>query len=117
MARVCPYCGQAVEHGEEERERAPQGPQGVFRGRAGDAAAGESKAGTRKEPLIFRIARFFLDPRIDPVRKGAVVAALLYVLSPDLIPFMWAPLVGWIDDAIALALAWRLIDRALRKIE
>ena len=117
MARVCPYCGQAIDHGEQARESAPRGPQGVFRGRTGESSASESRAGKAKEPSIFRIARFFLDPRIDPVRKGAVIAALLYVLSPDLVPFFWAPLVGWVDDVLVLGLAWRLIDRALKKIE
>lgn len=117
MARVCPYCGRAVEHSEKARESAPRGPQGVFRGRTGESPESESRTEKARGPLIFRVARFFLDPRIDPLRKGAVIAALLYVLSPDFIPFLWAPLVGWIDDALVLGLAWRLIDRALQKIE
>lgn len=68
-------------------------------------------------PLI-RFLRFLFDPRIAPFQKGLVFAALLYVVSPiDLLPGAFVPLLGWLDDAVALGLAWRLIDRALRRLD
>lgn len=45
---------------------------------------------------------------------AAIVAAVVYVVSPvDLIPDFLVPL-GWTDDILALALTWGLVKRELR---
>ncbi len=45
---------------------------------------------------------------------AAIVAAIVYVLSPfDLIPDFLGPL-GWTDDVVALAVTWGLVKRELR---
>lgn len=45
---------------------------------------------------------------------AALAAALAYVVSPlDLIPDLLVPL-GWTDDMLVLALAWRLVKDDLR---
>ncbi len=45
---------------------------------------------------------------------AAIVAAVVYVVSPvDLIPDFLVPL-GWTDDLLALALTWGLVKRELR---
>lgn len=45
---------------------------------------------------------------------GALVAAIVYVVSPvDLIPDFLIP-IGWTDDLLALALTWGLVKRELR---
>jgi len=45
---------------------------------------------------------------------AAVVAGVVYVLSPvDLIPDFLVP-IGWTDDVLALALTWGLVKRELR---
>ncbi len=45
---------------------------------------------------------------------AAIVAAVVYVISPiDLIPDFLVP-IGWTDDLLALALTWGLVKRELR---
>ncbi len=45
---------------------------------------------------------------------AAVVAAVVYVVSPvDLIPDFLVP-IGWTDDLLVLALTWGLVKRELR---
>jgi uncharacterized membrane protein YkvA (DUF1232 family) len=45
---------------------------------------------------------------------AAVVAAIIYVMSPvDLVPDFFVP-VGWTDDLVALAMTWGLVKRELR---
>lgn len=118
LARICPYCGRAVPHDESSRQSPPREPQGTFRGRADHAPGKEEQGGAAKRPALSRVLRFFLDPRIDPVRKGAAVAALLYVLSPfDLFPGALLPLLGWLDDLVVLGFVWRLVEQALRKLD
>ena len=46
---------------------------------------------------------------------AAIVAAVVYVVSPfDLIPDFLVP-VGWTDDLVVLALAWGFVKRELRE--
>jgi uncharacterized membrane protein YkvA (DUF1232 family) len=45
---------------------------------------------------------------------AAIVAAVVYVVSPvDLVPDFLVP-VGWTDDVLAVALTWGLVKRELR---
>jgi uncharacterized membrane protein YkvA (DUF1232 family) len=45
---------------------------------------------------------------------AAIVAAIAYVASPmDLIPDFLVP-IGWTDDLLVVALAWRLVKKELR---
>ena len=45
---------------------------------------------------------------------AAIVAAIAYVASPmDLIPDVLVP-IGWTDDLLVVALAWRLVKKELR---
>jgi uncharacterized membrane protein YkvA (DUF1232 family) len=45
----------------------------------------------------------------------AMAAALAYVVSPfDLIPDFLVP-IGWTDDLLVVALAWRMVKRELRE--
>jgi uncharacterized membrane protein YkvA (DUF1232 family) len=56
-----------------------------------------------------RLAALLTDPRVKKLPRFAVVAAVLYVLSPvDLVPEVILPLVGWLDDAtlVWLSLRW-----------
>jgi uncharacterized membrane protein YkvA (DUF1232 family) len=53
--------------------------------------------------------RFFRDPRAPKGPKVLAVIALLYVLSPvDLLPEVFVPLVGWLDDlgVATIAASW-----------
>lgn len=46
---------------------------------------------------------------------AAIVAAVVYVVSPvDLVPDFLVP-AGWTDDLLALALTWGLVKRELRE--
>lgn len=56
-----------------------------------------------------RVAALLTDPRVKKLPRLAVLAAVVYFISPvDLVPDFVAPLVGWLDDAtlIWLSLSW-----------
>jgi uncharacterized membrane protein YkvA (DUF1232 family) len=58
-----------------------------------------------------RVAALLADPRVKKLPRFAVVAAVLYAISPvDLVPEIVLPLVGWLDDAtlVWLSLRWLL---------
>jgi uncharacterized membrane protein YkvA (DUF1232 family) len=58
-----------------------------------------------------RVAALLGDPRVKKLPRFAVVAAVLYAISPvDLVPEIVLPLVGWLDDAtlVWLSLRWLL---------
>jgi uncharacterized membrane protein YkvA (DUF1232 family) len=58
-----------------------------------------------------RIAALLADPRVKKLPRFAVVAAVLYLLSPvDLVPELFLPFVGWLDDAtlVWMSLRWLL---------
>ena len=54
-------------------------------------------------PDLFHLAvKLIFDRRVPPENKGALVAAVIYVVSPlDLIPDT-IPVAGWVDDLIIL---------------
>ena len=58
-----------------------------------------------------RVAALLGDPRVKKLPRFAVMAAVLYAISPvDLVPELVLPLVGWLDDAtlVWLSLRWLL---------
>jgi uncharacterized membrane protein YkvA (DUF1232 family) len=58
-----------------------------------------------------RIAALLADPRVKKLPRLAVVAAVLYAISPvDVVPELVLPLVGWLDDAtlVWMSLRWLL---------
>jgi uncharacterized membrane protein YkvA (DUF1232 family) len=56
--------------------------------------------------------RLWRDCRVPKYLKGMVIATLLYVLSPvDLIPELFVPFVGQLDDATLLLLASYVLIR------
>jgi uncharacterized membrane protein YkvA (DUF1232 family) len=58
-----------------------------------------------------RIAALLADPRVKKLPRFAVLAAIVYVISPiDLVPDFIIPVVGWLDDAtlVWLSLRWLL---------
>jgi uncharacterized membrane protein YkvA (DUF1232 family) len=57
-------------------------------------------------PDLFHLAvRLVFDTKIPAQSKGALLAALVYVVSPiDLIPDA-IPVAGWVDDLVAMTLA------------
>ena len=62
---------------------------------------------------LIRIFQLLRDPRVRGLPRWAVVAALVYFISPiDLIPEALTPLFGFIDDAVVLWLAFRWLLRS-----
>jgi uncharacterized membrane protein YkvA (DUF1232 family) len=58
-----------------------------------------------------RVAALLTDPRVKKLPRFAVLAAIVYFISPiDLVPDFVVPVVGWLDDAtlIWLSLRWLL---------
>jgi uncharacterized membrane protein YkvA (DUF1232 family) len=84
---------------------------GLVAGRAGERLAGYALAGP---DLLVLYGRVLSDPRVPRARRGELIAATLYVLSPiDVIPEgLFGPL-GLVDDA---AVAARLFDVLLNGI-
>jgi uncharacterized membrane protein YkvA (DUF1232 family) len=67
--------------------------------------------------LLWMVVRDYANGKYRKVpwkAVAAIVAAVVYVVSPiDLIPDFLVPL-GWSDDLLALALTWGLVKRELR---
>jgi len=58
-----------------------------------------------------RVTSLLSDPRVAKLPRFAVLAAIVYLISPiDLVPDFVVPIVGWLDDAtlIWLSLRWLL---------
>jgi len=70
--------------------------------------------------LLFSIVKDYISGEYREVPYftiGAIVAALLYVLSPiDLIPD-FIPVVGYLDDAAVVAVCLRMVEEDLRNYE
>ena len=56
-------------------------------------------------PDLFHLGiRLLLDPKVPAENKGALLAVLIYVMSPiDLIPDI-IPISGWVDDLVVLVI-------------
>lgn len=55
--------------------------------------------------LLHLATRLVLDGEVPAKRKGALIAGIVYVMSPiDLIPDS-LPLLGWLDDLVVMTLA------------
>ncbi len=64
---------------------------------------------------VRRAARLLADPRVPLWPKLLAAGALAYLVMPaDLAPDVF-PLLGWADDVLLLALAWRLLTRFDRR--
>jgi uncharacterized membrane protein YkvA (DUF1232 family) len=62
---------------------------------------------------IQRLLALLRDPRVGKWPRIAVLAALVYLVSPiDLIPDFAVPIVGWLDDATILWMAIRWLVKA-----
>jgi uncharacterized membrane protein YkvA (DUF1232 family) len=58
-----------------------------------------------------RVTALLADPRVAKLPRFAVLAAIVYLISPiDLVPDFVVPVVGWLDDAtlVWLSLRWLL---------
>lgn len=118
LAKVCPYCGSKVEHGGDEEGASDQGPRGTFRGRVDDGPRPTGSLHGSFFPGVSQVIRFLLEPRIAPVKKSLFLLALFYLLSPiDLLPGLFAPVVGWLDDLAVVALALRYVATQLDKVD
>lgn len=61
---------------------------------------------------LWRIVQLLRDPRVRGLPRVAVVAALIYFISPvDFIPEALTPVFGYIDDAVFLWLSFRWLLR------
>lgn len=69
----------------------------------------------QKLSLAGKVLDYIRDPAVALWRKGAGLAAALYVISPiDIIPDVF-PVIGWLDDlGIVGVVAWFLV-RDIRK--
>jgi len=56
-------------------------------------------------PDLFHLGvKLFFDGDVPAARKGALIAAIMYVVSPiDLIPDI-IPVAGWVDDLVIMAM-------------
>jgi uncharacterized membrane protein YkvA (DUF1232 family) len=67
--------------------------------------------------LLWMVAKDYANGsyrRLPWKAVAAVVAAIVYVISPiDLIPDFLVP-IGWTDDLLVLMLTWRFVTRELR---
>lgn len=60
---------------------------------------------------------YFRDPEISRMKKSLAGAALLYFIIPtDVIPDV-IPVVGYLDDATAVAMVWKLLSGELSHFE
>mgnify|MGYP002422901999 CR=1 FL=1 len=60
---------------------------------------------------------YFRDPENSRTKKTLAGAALLYFILPaDVIPDV-IPVIGYIDDAAAVAFVWKLLSEELSKFE
>lgn len=60
---------------------------------------------------------YFRDPRNSRTKKALAGAALLYFIMPaDVIPDV-IPVIGYIDDAAAVAIVWKLLSEELGRFE
>ncbi len=63
---------------------------------------------------VRRTLRYLRDPQVAWWKKALVIAAVAYVIIPiDFMPDL-VPLFGWVDDAVAIGLAWRFLSHELR---
>ena len=62
---------------------------------------------------LWKIVQLLRDPRVRGLPRAAVIAALIYFISPvDFIPEAITPLFGFIDDAVFLWLSFRWLLRS-----
>ena len=62
---------------------------------------------------VQRILTLLRDPRVAKLPRFAVLAAVIYLISPvDLLPDFALPIVGWLDDATLIWMALRWLARA-----
>jgi uncharacterized membrane protein YkvA (DUF1232 family) len=62
-------------------------------------------------PRLRRVATLLADPATPKLPRLALIAALIYAISPvDLVPEAVLPVVGWLDDLLIglAALRWLL---------
>ncbi|PTX58290.1 uncharacterized membrane protein YkvA (DUF1232 family) [Melghirimyces profundicolus] len=59
--------------------------------------------------------RYFRDPGTHRAQKALAGAALLYFIIPtDVLPD-FLPIAGYVDDAAAVAIIWKLLSRELER--
>jgi uncharacterized membrane protein YkvA (DUF1232 family) len=57
---------------------------------------------------LARVFHLLRDPRVGGLPRAAVIAAVVYLISPvDLVPELLTPLFGFFDDATLLWLSMR----------
>jgi uncharacterized membrane protein YkvA (DUF1232 family) len=62
---------------------------------------------------IQRALLLLRDPRVSKLPRFAVIAALVYLISPiDILPDFALPVVGWLDDATLIWMAVRWLLKA-----
>lgn len=62
---------------------------------------------------LWKAFQLLRDPRVKGLPRIAVVAALLYLVWPvDLLPEIVNPLIGFLDDAVFVWLAFRWLLRS-----
>jgi len=65
---------------------------------------------------LIRVWRFLRRPDVGLAPKLVALVTLLYIISPvDLLPGV--PLLGWLDDAVAAALGWTLLNLLVEAAE
>lgn len=64
-----------------------------------------------------KLYRYFQDPLTSKAKKGLIGAALLYFIMPFDVVHDFIPLLGFIDDGVAIALIWSMVEKELKNYE
>ena len=57
--------------------------------------------------------RYFKDPNTSKAKKGLIGAGLLYFILPFDVVHDYLPVLGYIDDGVAIAYIWTKINKEL----
>ncbi|MFX0559952.1 YkvA family protein [Tepidibacillus infernus] len=58
---------------------------------------------------------YFKDPHTSKTKKGLIGAALLYFIMPFDVVSDLIPVLGLVDDGIAIAFVWSMVEKELRQ--
>jgi len=61
--------------------------------------------------------QYFTDPTTSKAKKGLIGAGLLYFVMPFDVVNDFIPLLGLVDDGVAIAFVWKIMQRELEQYE
>lgn len=115
LAKICPYCGKKITQPAESRKGKERREQ-----KADDGSGFVESFGPEDNfsPSAFGWIRTFFAymgaKDVSLLRKLAMGALAFYIVYPLDLIVDFLPVLGWIDDAAAIALLWRYISGELR---